>query len=257
MLFLLACGLLVSAMEAMQARLQTVSEHLRALSVERKGVIRQSRHVAKRGACELTFPAEVMRVALFIFEQSGWNLEPPCKFLQWYGRKKRCVLTDKAVAVLLEKNFLAADIQELLRGPVARSRDAERWLQEWRIVEWGRNLNMLHGVAPSTACLLEKARDAGDVFPGAIHARTRHGRPGRTARMWAHRFRKRWGAVIGKIKQNEYVPPDVLRNRVLILSVCGRSATVAPLIGTCSFIYFGQDNVCSTFFAVVVRPLPC
>ena len=219
-------------MEDVQARLQAVSAQLRSLSIQRAAAIRQSKAVANCDLRKFMFPNEILRATIFIYERSDWNVQPAIRFLQMHGRKKRFPpLADEAATILLENHFLAIDLVELLREPesdfeVGLFRDAERWLQEWSIVAWGYNLNMSHGVAPSTASLLEKARAVGDLLPRSIHARTRHGRPGRTARMWAHRFRKRWNAVIGKIKQNEYVPPDVLQARVTVLSCSSACATL-------------------------------
>ena len=221
-----------SAMQDSQARLQAISAQLRDLSMQRVAAMRQAKQVAKCEQHDFMFPSAVLRAALFIYERSGWNMQPAMRFLQMHGRKKRFPpLADAVAEVTLETYFLAVDLEELLQEPenlcgVRIFREAKRWLQEWSIVSWGHDLNMSHGVAPSTASLLEKARAAGDLLPRSIHARTRHGRPGRTARMWAHRFRKRWNAVIGKIKQNEYVPPDVLQARVTVLSCSSACATL-------------------------------
>ena len=39
--------------------------------------------------------------------------------------------------------------------------------------------------------------------------------------------------------------------------VCGRSATVAALIGICSFIFFGRGVVCNTFSVVLFSGEAC
>lgn len=214
-----------STMEDLQERLQAISTELHGLSMQRAAAIRSSRQCAKGGKGEFMFPDKILRAALVIYERSGWSLQPAIKFLQWHGRRKRFPpLADGVVEAMLENYFLTVDLEELIREPeswgeIVMCREVERWLQEWNIVTWGHDLNMSHGVAPSTASLVEKARGTGDLLPRSIHARTRHGRPGRTARMWAHRFRKRWNVVLGKIKQSEYVAPDVLRARVMVFSL--------------------------------------
>ena len=101
---------------------------------------------------------------------------------------------------------------------------------------------MHQGVAPSTASILEKAQAAGHVLPKTVFARTRNGRPGSTARMWASRFRKRWGAAIGKVKQNEHIPLDVLRAKVGVVI----SHAIIPFSVMCPYLcpYSGLVQHC-------------
>ena len=231
-----------------KARREAISRQLRALTSQRRAERHRLQQVAKYNACEWTVPPQVMRAALVIYEQCGWNAEPSIQFIMRVGRaNKMPSITDVEAIVLLEEAFLVNDLKELMYAADVHVEckwmlEAKRVISEWHIVQWGSNLNMHQGVAPSTASILEKAQAAGHVLPKTVFARTRNGRPGSTARMWASRFRKRWGAAIGKVKQNEHIPLDVLRAKVGVVI----SHAIIPFSVMCPYLcpYSGLVQRC-------------
>ena len=99
---------------------------------------------------------------------------------------------------MLESEFLAFDESELLGLRAAHatrydrsSQCADTYIAEWRLVAWCRSMNAKHGVAPSTADVINKARELAVTGATALHARTNTGRPNNIARKWASRCRAR------------------------------------------------------------------
>ena len=153
----------------------------------------------RSAADEWQVPRHVMASALLIYMECGWAVEPAVKFLLAHGASKRWrKLKGAVVQEMLESEFLAFEESELLGLRAAHAtRDdrsaqrAETYIAEWRLVAWCRSMNAKHGVAPSTADVIKKARELVVTGAAALHARTNTGRPNNIARKWASRFRVR------------------------------------------------------------------
>ena len=98
----------------------------------------------------------------------------------------------------------------------------------------GQRLNVTKGIAPTTRMLLDQARILEARLPTTVsadYALSAFGRPGGHARVWAHRFRARWGARLGKIRLAEPMSPGEMVEKVpanifrflFQRSTCGRA----------------------------------
>ena len=221
----------------MQRRSQ-INQELRALALRRNTMSSKRKRSASAAARAWQLTADMRRAVLFTYEQSEWNLEPCVMFLRRVRASMRWpALREQDMHVLIETEFLQCDLDAQLEyKPILTSGDrwarlAVRLVQEYKIIAWGRDLNT-RGVAPSTAWVVEKMRCYGDAAPKAVLKRTRFGRPNNMARMWASRFRKRWGAKIGRAKVVDDVAIDVLRHKVsfyeysVIASCCGNGPEI-------------------------------
>ena len=95
---------------------------------------------------------------------------------------------------------------------------AKRFVLEWKLVAEGRRLNLQHGLAIPTRMLLHAARAQGDCLPKCTEyhqSMSPFGNATDSGRVWAHRFRQRWNARIGKIRLAE--PTAVAEMHVNVL----------------------------------------
>ena len=92
----------------------------------------------------------------------------------------------------------------------------KRWIAEYELFAWceARNVN---GMTPSTAALLCRAREFNDALPAAVRGVDERGRPSNAAKLWAFRWRKRWGARIGKLRVGDASTPEDSRQKVAAL----------------------------------------
>ena len=96
---------------------------------------------------------------------------------------------------------------------------AMRYVGEWQLVVEGEHLNRVRGVAVTTRLLVERARLNRDTLPHWVEHRAQapFGRPGAAERNWAHRFRNRWGARIGKVRSTAIQSIDDMQAKVSAL----------------------------------------
>lgn len=160
-------------------------------------------------------PPHVRRTALIVYVLADYATEPAAQFLSRQGRMRGWPdKTAEGLAALVENLFEQAHVDDA-SGLVALT-DAENssdpsafeaaapYLEEWRLFAWSRRLNVEKGVAPSTSSLLQQAVAnrlvRGHASPQALGtvAESR-------ARMWATRFRRRWGGRFGVIPECEGV----------------------------------------------------
>ena len=109
---------------------------------------------------------------------------------------------DRHVLEEAEQSFVSSDMADILAvcdvsnpSDVAAMGIARRLYAEHQLFLWCKTLN-LQGITPSTLALLREATKYADVLP----ARTR---------VWAQRWRKRWGARLGKFGAVECSSEDL------------------------------------------------
>ena len=95
---------------------------------------------------------------------------------------------------------------------------AKRFVLEWKLVAEGRRLNLQRGLAIPTRMLLHAARAQGDCLPKCTEyhqSMSPFGNAADSGRVWAHRFRQRWNARIGKIRLAEPIAVAGMHVKVL------------------------------------------
>ena len=186
--------------------------------------LRRARNTQQRSGhsqpSEWVLDARASNTALIIFTRAGFETAPAADFLSDLGgRKNWSPQTPQELDDLLCQIFLAetdSDASGLLAlvddanpaDPVAL-RQATRFLEEWRLYQWTHRLNVDKGVSPSTRSLLHRVAStrlaSGHPSPHGLGtvANSR-------SRMWATRFRRRWGGRYGHIRECDHLPRDEL-----------------------------------------------
>ena len=211
---------MVDSVKTWLERKSQINQDLKALAAQRQHIVAKERRAARAAERFWQLTSNMRRALLFIYEQSEWNFAPCVLFLKRVRASMRWPeMREQDMHALIQNEFLQCDLESLLTynpnsdGNDCWARLAAKLVQEWNIITWGRDLNS-HGVAPSTACMLEKISCHCDAAPNAVLKRTCFGRPSNVARTWACRFRQRWGAKLGRAKIADDMPLDVLRYKV-------------------------------------------
>ena len=118
---------------------------------------------------------------------------------------------------LVEDLFLAADIHEVEAWVDATREEnlprmVELWVihAEWRTAQWVARVNNERGVAPSSMLVYDRYSQHLRSTPEAVQHRCPRDRTTNAKRLWAVRWRQRWGAAMGTLKMGDVDPPDVL-----------------------------------------------
>jgi hypothetical protein len=164
-------------------------------------------------------------VAVAVYVRSGYSRSAAGAYVQSRARieshKRECSL--ESASKHAESCFLCADTDAVAKrmcltttmSPVDAA--ASRFLNELQLAQWVLHANTSKGVAPSAARILEQLSLGHTQFSDADAATdTRLSRN----RMWALRWRKRFGACISRIRTRDILPPDDLRAKA-----CARSSS--------------------------------
>ena len=84
------------------------------------------------------------------------------------------------------------------------TRRATAFLREHKLANWVQGMNLDRHIAPLTTVVLKSALNLG-CMPGESTT-AKH----KSRKQWLRRWRKRWGAAMGRIAPREHVPADVM-----------------------------------------------
>ena len=166
----------------------------------------------------------VRRVCLVVFDQAGGDTEPCAKYLEATGRichwepKEEHELRCMAEEVFLEAASTDAGVEAYAAlvdlgnsSDVAAVREAVRHTEDWHVVQWARDQNVLKSLAPSTDQLLQHLEERRVRIPEAIRPSPRGTSLDAGARKWATRLRERWNGFVGRFKVRVELPLDEKR----------------------------------------------
>ena len=217
----------------LRSRKDALANELRQVRSQCGSERKRARRVQQAAARAWKLSTELLHPTLIMYFLCDCVATPAVAFLRRSGRQRHWPpRDDQMLRRLVEDAFIEVDMDSLVQltdvddplDSVAMN-VALRYIQEWKIVQWGCALNSHHGVAPSTASIVRQAANVGTTFPSATFGATRTGRPDRCARMWATRFRRRWGARLGKIRVREHMPADQMQTKApLFISFTSRHA---------------------------------
>ena len=124
---------------------------------------------------------------------------------------------------MVEDIFLQEDVHELgrmcdLEEPEDPrvTKEALKHVEEWRAVEYVRDLNSRLGIAPSTEDILRKLEENRLQLPLPLRPPNKGTAADVKARMWAKRWRGRWGARYGKLRIREEVALVDMRHKAVV-----------------------------------------
>ena len=148
------------------------------------------------------------KVALTIYMIAQYRADPAIKFLHIASQKRRWPSkTDEELQRMVEDLFLQADVDEVSRmcdleepDDLSATAEALKYVEEWRAIEYVKDLNSRLGVAPSTEDILLKVEENRLQIPGRCRPGSKGTAAEVKARIWAKRFRARWGGRYGKLR---------------------------------------------------------
>ena len=176
---------------------------------------KQTHAIAKATANAWQLTQDLRRSVLAVYVSSAYDAEPAARQLANIGRARKWpTITEASARKMVEDLFLEADVGELagLSGPHGPTdspamRAAAKISEEWKLVVWARRQNADKGVAPCTDHLLQRVAD-NRLALGHASPQERGTVADGAARMWATRFRRRWGGRFGSIAAREEVSVD-------------------------------------------------
>ena len=162
-------------------------------------------------------------VALRAFALSGYNLAVAGAVAQYVASaragRRMPVPEIRDLEQKVTDLFMVTDVNELAEkgrwGAMpgcAAARTAERLVQECMLSRWARRVNVERGVAPGTRAVI-RAKGEGKGAPLRVQA---VGEPcSKAQRMWAMRWRRRWGGRVGKLRVREPLAQEEAKRKAL------------------------------------------
>ena len=159
---------------------------------------------------------------VILYDLAGGTVAPAQLFLAKAARERQWpAKSDVDLAALIEDAYLAMDVDRLaglvdLEGPTSPSvlKTCVRFYEEWRLAAWVRQLNQVQGVAPSTGLVLQRYEGTRAGWPEAVRPGSVGQASSVNARVWALRWRRRFGARHGRVRAREHVPVEEMRAKV-------------------------------------------
>ena len=156
----------------------------------------------------------LLTTTLMIYALADCTTAPASRYLMIAARRRRWPeKEEEEVARMVEEYFLAAQPEQLaaLLDPDTTSdknalKEAVGFVEQWRLQVEVSGLNYKQGVAPSTDAVLKRyEKNVAELSPD-VRPPLRGTSDDAAARMWARRWRIRWGGKLGKIKVAEDAP---------------------------------------------------
>ena len=186
----------------------------------------------------------MVHAVLIIYGLAEYNAAPAVKFLASSGRKRHWpAKSEEELAALVEDLFLQTDPDDFAAlvdsgapSDPGAMQVAVGVVQEWRLAAWTQCLNYTKGVAPRTEALLRQFEKSRLGLPEAVRPAYRGAVEHPPARVWAARWRRRWGGFYGQLRVREAISVEEMRNKVCRASLTrrdqARTQNWGPLGGT-------------------------
>ena len=201
-------------LEALRAERKRLKSEMAATKRHIKQEEAQAKAAARLAVQQWQLAPRLKTVVLTIFLLAQYQAAPAIKFLHHTGHKRSWPQkNDEELERMVEDLFLAADVEQLgrlvdLDEPEDSSvaTEALKYLEEWRAVEFVRDANSRLGVAPSTEDILRKLEANRLQIPESLRPVSKGIATEAKARMWAKRWRERWGGCYGKLRLRDDTP---------------------------------------------------
>ena len=210
-------------MEALLDKRAALRTALAEVSREKK----KKKRAQLKDAKAWVFTPFLKEAVLVMYVLAGYAADPAARYLAMEARKRQWPsqteddLKRKAEEVFLECSDMGW-LAELtcLESPSnpAAMKVAVRVVEEWRLAQWVLRLNERQGLAPSTAQVLARAEQAFERAPEGVRPPYLGAVAEARARMWAYRWRRRWGGRHARIRVREDVPLEERRVKVALFT---------------------------------------
>ena len=210
-----------------------------AVSQTRAALRKARRTVAAADAAtrrQWVLVGDVFNAVVLMCWQAGGDTAPAVKYLQGVARQRGWPKSDDAaIAALVTECVVGADMDCLLEltdesTPVGASaaRVAARYVQEWALYTWACQLNVGPGVAPRTKAVLAECEAHRSRCAGGAQPPPRGNVTSATARMWASRWRQRWGGGYGRLRVRDQPPLEEMRAKACVFFAAFPCPDAAP-----------------------------
>ena len=160
--------------------------------------------VTRKRACRLALRQQRDRVSLLhdafvLYVVTGCALEAPGELVRQHRH-----MFDGDLRTLLEERFLQTSVEELanfdcteghLRPAVHRR--TKRFFKEWQLAQWVNRVNEDSGTAPGYSDILAWKNKLSPAVPAGDDETSPQPQ---TEKMWIRRWRRRWGANLGRLR---------------------------------------------------------
>ena len=189
-------------------------------AAQAQGKARRARPKSVKPQWTLTTP--LRRLVLHMYVQAGYEPGPAADYVEALASRKKwrtCARDD--IGRFIKDDFLRATDEEIAgvvmpegTGYVCAAVRAQKILLERRLVHWVQRANRQQGVAPTTSMVLDAAEAQRMADPRADELRPHGAAHEGRARMWAWRWRRRWGGRFGVIPSREPLTMPDMRSKV-------------------------------------------
>ena len=216
----LAGGAMDKVGELLQRKRKLAAESAQ-VKRELREVKRRQKEIAAVQAKTWVLPLALQRVVLIIYALAAYEAEPAVKYLATRGRVHHWPeKAEEELEAMVGDLFLAVDERELAaltnpENPLDKDafRSALGFVEQWRLVVWSKTLNRNQGVAPSCGSVLERYDGRLSLVPADVRPALLGAAFACKARMWALRWRRRWGGRHSKIRVRNDVSVEELRGK--------------------------------------------
>jgi len=183
-------------------RLQLLRNATAVRVAQAHGKARRARPMSVKPQCTLTTP--LRKLLLHMYVQAGYGPGPAADYVEALACQKKWTTRarddiDKFIEDELLRatdDYIAGVVMPEGTAYVSAAVRAQKILLEQRLVHWVHRTNRQQGVAPTTSMVLDVAEEHRMADPRA-HVLRPHGAAHEGARMWAWRWRRRWGGRFG------------------------------------------------------------
>ena len=218
--------LMSDAESDLRAQLEKTEVGLRT-NYKRRRVLDQTscRLKRQRAFCAdgFEFSHAARHMASLLYVLAGYEAAPAVAYVAHVLRKtgQNCV-ADETLRHHVEAAFLDCDL-DVIADVLNESGSSQPhelakawgWYTEWQLFSWVLSKNREHGVAPMTAIVLASHDRLRMQAPVDFRPVPRGGPDMMQARVWAQRWRLRWGARHGNLRTVEGISVDEMRQTAL------------------------------------------
>jgi hypothetical protein len=215
-----------ATIEELKRRRSSIEEELAANRKATKAFNQQKRDEAKKSASCWRLGTWLTHVAVILVVRANGITDPAVRMLCVAAQRRQWpAKPEEEIRAMVEDLIYGMGYAELFalcedENPtdLAAFKAAVRWSWEWELFLWVDKLNTNKGLAPSTGQVLLRAEKLRQELPER-HRPVAIGTAAQSSsRMWAFRWRKRWGGRHGKIRVRDEISVDEMRAKASILT---------------------------------------
>jgi hypothetical protein len=210
------------SLESLQSRRAVLGRDIVENRVALQKARERARAVRLRSARSWQLSSVHRETAVILYMLAEYSSAPVVMYLQNLSRRQKWLQQSPAtLQAMAEDLFLAAAPERLAElgdlenpaAPVAMKAACLFWV-EWGLAAWVGEANQRKGIAPSTAAVLQELERRRLQLPETVRFCSRGGPSENKARVWAHEWRKRWGARLGRVRPRDDISATEMRAKV-------------------------------------------